>query len=104
MENVRGLGFDRNEAILQEGLDLVQPRYRILGPLLLDAADFGAATSHSVLAPALTNDLELQLRKRCIGRPPKVRPSCGPFRCWMARRPQVLHAAARETQILLMGG
>jgi DNA (cytosine-5)-methyltransferase 1 len=45
MENVRGLGFDRNLAILQEGLDLVQPRYKILGPMLLDAADFGAATS-----------------------------------------------------------
>jgi DNA (cytosine-5)-methyltransferase 1 len=44
MENVRGLGFDRHGDVLEEGLDLVPSRYEILGPMLLDAADFGAAT------------------------------------------------------------
>lgn len=45
MENVRGLGFERHISILQQGLDLVADNYEIRGPLLLDAADFGAATS-----------------------------------------------------------
>jgi DNA (cytosine-5)-methyltransferase 1 len=44
MENVRGLGFERHSRLLQEALELVPKRYVILDPMLLDAADFGAAT------------------------------------------------------------
>ena len=44
MENVPGIltGFGRE--ILDSGIDLVYNKYKILGPLILDAADFGAAT------------------------------------------------------------
>jgi DNA (cytosine-5)-methyltransferase 1 len=44
MENVRGLGYDNARTILAEGLALIPSRYKILGPLTLDAAEFGAAT------------------------------------------------------------
>jgi DNA (cytosine-5)-methyltransferase 1 len=44
MENVRGLGSSDSRAILGSALKLIEDRYAILGPELLDAADFGAAT------------------------------------------------------------
>ncbi len=44
MENVRGLMFDKNRATLDEAIDLVRGRYRIVGPVRLDSAEFGAAT------------------------------------------------------------
>jgi DNA (cytosine-5)-methyltransferase 1 len=44
MENVRGLGFDSARAILGESLALLPSQYKVLGPLTLDAAEFGAAT------------------------------------------------------------
>jgi DNA (cytosine-5)-methyltransferase 1 len=44
MENVRGLGYDNARSVLAESLALIPSRYRILGPLILDAAEFGAAT------------------------------------------------------------
>jgi DNA (cytosine-5)-methyltransferase 1 len=44
MENVRGLGYNTARAILDESLALVPSRYEILGPVTLDAAEFGAAT------------------------------------------------------------
>ena len=45
MENVRGLGFERNAVVLQSALDIVRPLYEIVGPMLFDAAAFGAATT-----------------------------------------------------------
>jgi DNA (cytosine-5)-methyltransferase 1 len=48
-ENVRGLGYHGARAILEESLALVPSRYKVLGPLTLDAADFGAATLRSRL-------------------------------------------------------
>ncbi|ACL59841.1 DNA cytosine methyltransferase [Methylobacterium nodulans] len=45
MENVRGLAFEKNRPELETALQLVAGRYTILGPLKLDAAAFGAATS-----------------------------------------------------------
>ncbi|ACL61788.1 DNA cytosine methyltransferase [Methylobacterium nodulans] len=45
MENVRGLAFEKNRPELDAALQLVAGRYTILGPLKLDAASFGAATS-----------------------------------------------------------
>jgi DNA (cytosine-5)-methyltransferase 1 len=49
MENVRGLGYDGARALLDESLALVPSRYEVLGPMTLDAADFGAATLRSRL-------------------------------------------------------
>lgn len=43
-ENVQGLVFKKNIGLLEAGLELVSGTYSILGPLVLDAADFGAAT------------------------------------------------------------
>ncbi len=45
MENVKGLGYERNRHVLDQGLSLLPARYDILGPMVLDCADFGAATS-----------------------------------------------------------
>jgi DNA (cytosine-5)-methyltransferase 1 len=44
MENVRGLSQTRSRPLLDHGLSLVSKDYNILGPVLLDASDFGAAT------------------------------------------------------------
>jgi DNA (cytosine-5)-methyltransferase 1 len=44
MENVPGLGYAGAKHLLDQGLNLVANRYEILGPVILDAADFGAAT------------------------------------------------------------
>ena len=44
MENVRGLGYADARPFLDRSLGLVPDRYEIVGPLILDAADFGAAT------------------------------------------------------------
>ncbi|MBS4017595.1 MAG: DNA cytosine methyltransferase [Dechloromonas sp.] len=45
MENVRGLAYLGARDILEEAQDLLRDRYRVWGPVLLDAADFGAATA-----------------------------------------------------------
>ncbi|ACL58820.1 DNA cytosine methyltransferase [Methylobacterium nodulans] len=45
MENVRGLAFEKNRHELDSALELVAGRYEVLGPVKLDAAMFGAATS-----------------------------------------------------------
>jgi DNA (cytosine-5)-methyltransferase 1 len=44
MENVRGLGHSNSRAVLETAVKLVEDRYAISGPQILDAADFGAAT------------------------------------------------------------
>lgn len=44
MENVRGLGYPGARPYLEESLNLLPSRYEILGPIVLDAKDFGAAT------------------------------------------------------------
>lgn len=44
MENVPGLGFAGNRELLEKELEQVAKRYTILGPLLIDAAEFGAPT------------------------------------------------------------
>lgn len=43
-ENVQGLQFKSAEATLKRGLDYVRNDYQILGPVLLNAADYGGAT------------------------------------------------------------
>ncbi len=49
MENVRGLTHKNSRSLLDEGIARVSDHYAILGPVLLDAADFGAATSRTRL-------------------------------------------------------
>lgn len=44
MENVRGVGYSNMRPVLDKGLDLLEVRYEIVGPTIMDAADFGAAT------------------------------------------------------------
>lgn len=44
MENVRGLGYAGNRQELDAAMEQVGALYTVLGPLVLDAADFGAAT------------------------------------------------------------
>ncbi len=43
-ENVQGLQFRSAEAILSEALEHVRSKYFIIGPVLLNAADYGGAT------------------------------------------------------------
>jgi DNA (cytosine-5)-methyltransferase 1 len=43
-ENVRGLGFTQNIHLLEAGLDMLPTGWRFIGPVLLNAADFGAPT------------------------------------------------------------
>ena len=43
-ENVRGLAFEKNIEVLNTGLRALPRHWKVLGPVLLDAADFGAAT------------------------------------------------------------
>ena len=49
MENVRGLGFPENKGVLERALNRVSDHYTILGPMILDAADFGAPTKRKRL-------------------------------------------------------
>lgn len=44
MENVRGLGNSSSRSVLDAGLRRVADTYDVLGPLILDASQFGAAT------------------------------------------------------------
>lgn len=44
MENVKGILFDNNKKVLEASLELVASKYEIVGPIVLDAAQFGAAT------------------------------------------------------------
>lgn len=44
MENVQGLGYADTLPVLNKAIDLLEGAYELLGPIILDAADFGAAT------------------------------------------------------------
>lgn len=45
MENVLGLAQNHSRAVLDAAIEFVVPRYTVLPPAQLDAADFGAATT-----------------------------------------------------------
>lgn len=45
MENVEGLLDDGNREVLDAALEQVKSHYRILGPFVVDASEYGAATS-----------------------------------------------------------
>lgn len=44
MENVKGLGYADAVPVLHQALEQIPSAYELLGPVTLDAADFGAAT------------------------------------------------------------
>jgi len=45
MENVEGLLDDGNHQILSDAIDSISDRYHVIGPLVVNAAHFGAATN-----------------------------------------------------------
>lgn len=49
MENVQGLAFRDSLPLLLESLQVVEKHYAVLGPLVLNAAEFGAATNRKRL-------------------------------------------------------
>ncbi|WP_312813090.1 DNA cytosine methyltransferase [Brevundimonas sp.] len=49
MENVKGLAYKTSRGELDDALALLDETYNLIGPLLLDAADFGAATRRTRL-------------------------------------------------------
>ena len=49
MENVRGLGYASARGVLDSALHSLDDRYALLGPLILNAGEFGAATARSRL-------------------------------------------------------
>lgn len=49
MENVKGLAYKDARPVLDEALGMLPGNYNLLGPIILDAADFGAATKRSRL-------------------------------------------------------
>lgn len=49
MENVRGLGYQNRREAIEAALEQVAPRYTILGPLMVDASDYGAPTQRKRL-------------------------------------------------------
>lgn len=49
MENVRGLAYPEARPALDDAIALLPSRYKTIGPLILDAADFGAATRRARL-------------------------------------------------------
>lgn len=49
MENVRGLGYVDAVGVLEAGLKLLSERYNSLGPIIFDAATFGAPTRRARL-------------------------------------------------------
>ena len=72
MENVTGLAYADARGVLEKALRLVKNEYEILGPVMLNAADFGAATKrlrlfvigvHKDRGEALTMDNFVPLRQ-----------------------------------------
>jgi DNA (cytosine-5)-methyltransferase 1 len=49
MENVRGLGYVNAQDDLAAALELIEGKYKILGPIFLDASNYGAATKRGRL-------------------------------------------------------
>jgi len=49
MENVQGLAHKNARPLLDEGIARIADKYTVTGPIILDAADFGAATSRKRL-------------------------------------------------------
>lgn len=67
MENVRGLGFPAARPTLNAALELVRERYDLLGPVVWDAAFFGAATTRPRLfVIGIRQDLKMPLTREHV--------------------------------------
>lgn len=62
MENVEGLLDEENIGVLEAAIETVTNRYTVLGPFVINAADFGAATNRrrTVVVGYDKNELELE--------------------------------------------
>ncbi len=73
MENVKGLGYEDARPVLEAAIGVLPNFYTVLGPIILDAADFGAATKRPRLFvigfdpvrfdPLTMEDINAQRRK-----------------------------------------
>lgn len=62
MENVKGLAYDDARGVLDAALATLEGRYTLLGPIILDAADFGAATRRRRLfVIGMRTDLKVEM-------------------------------------------
>ena len=114
MENVVGLTQGNARGVLDAGLDVVSGRYEVLGPVKLDASDFGGATKRTRVfvigydrkrcdeirladierfrVPAATVEDaigDLEGAKRCAE-------DCGPFDSWRLRTSGGISSYARS--------
>ena len=81
-ENVRGLQYEGSKETLTRGLDYVRRNYAIVGPVLLNAADFGGATQRErlfVIGMDLSrcNPLAIEDIERAMGTPASVHEAIG---------------------------
>ncbi|SPH20654.1 Modification methylase HaeIII [Ascidiaceihabitans donghaensis] len=74
MENVKGILHGHSSELLFKGIDLVKDGFDLLGPIVLDAADFGAATKRPrVFVIGFRKDLGVVAEKKLLDdlqRPP----------------------------------
>jgi DNA (cytosine-5)-methyltransferase 1 len=69
MENVRGLAFADARPVLDEALELVRARYDLLGPVVWDSSEFGAATKRQrVFVIGVRKDLSAPLTEEDVAR------------------------------------
>jgi len=59
MENVPGLAFPENRPVLDEGLSRLGSHWKVLGPVILDASNFGAPTKRKRVFVFGFNSLKL---------------------------------------------
>lgn len=81
-ENVQGLQFKSSEDTLSRGLDYVRSKYQIVGPLLLNVADYGGATRRQRvfiigLDPSRCEGLTIDDVQRAETNPATVRQAIG---------------------------
>lgn len=67
MENVRGLAYTDALPVLQEALALVQCHFDVLGPVIWDASEFGAATKRNrMFVIGIRRDLQAPISRATI--------------------------------------
>lgn len=82
MENVEGLLDEENRPVLMSAIERVSGRYTVLGPAVVNAADFGAATNRRRVViigydPAECDPLSLERLQPSSGRLATVREAIG---------------------------
>ena len=69
MENVKGITHDHSSKLLKQSLDIVRSDFDVTEPMVLDAADFGAATKRPrVFVLGFRKDLNLDFSDTCLDR------------------------------------